>query len=74
MKQQSGIEADGLSGQSMGITNLENRCIQQREETLEWISVFAVSEIRRAWSRARLCAGPIDNLAGPTIGSTRSDH
>jgi len=73
MKQQSGIEADGLSGQSMGITNLENRSIQQREETLEWISRFAVPEFRRAWREARF-SGPQRRFDRPNPGSARSDH
>ena len=51
MKSQSNSEADVLNGKFLSMTTLETERQQQREETLKWITVFALPTLRSAWRR-----------------------
>ena len=49
MKGQSNIKADDLNRKYLSMTALLNERQQQREKTLQWISVSALSKLRLAW-------------------------
>ncbi len=49
MQGQSNIKADDLNSKYLSTNALQNERQQQREETLKWISVFALSKLRLAW-------------------------
>ena len=49
MKSQSAIKAEDLNGKYLNMTALENEVKLQREETLRWISVSALSKLRVVW-------------------------
>jgi hypothetical protein len=49
MNSQSAIKADDLNGKHLNMTALENERKMQREETLRWISVSALSKLRVLW-------------------------
>jgi hypothetical protein len=49
MTKQSIIKADDLQDRCLNLTALENDRKQLREETLEWISISALSKLRVAW-------------------------
>lgn len=51
MKRKSNTKADDQNVKYSSMTALENERQQQRQETLEWISVFALSKLRLAWRR-----------------------
>ena len=51
MKRKSVIKADDLSGKHSNRAEPENERKQQREETLEWISLTALSRLRLVWGR-----------------------
>ena len=49
MTKQSIIIADDLKDKCLNLTTLENERKQLREETLQWISLSALSKLRVAW-------------------------
>lgn len=49
MTKQSIIKADDLLDRCLNLTALENDRKRLREETLEWISISALSKLRVAW-------------------------
>jgi len=49
MKSQYAMKADDLNGKYLNMAALENERKLQREETLEWISVSALSKLRHVW-------------------------
>jgi hypothetical protein len=49
MAKQSIIKADDLQDKRLNLTALENDRKQLREETLEWLSISALSKLRVAW-------------------------
>ena len=49
MTKQSIIKADDLQDRSLNLTALENDRKRLREETLDWISISALSKLRVAW-------------------------
>ena len=49
MKSHSVIKSHDLSANQAITAALENERKQQREETLEWISVSALSKLRLVW-------------------------
>ena len=51
MKRKSNTKVDYQSGKYLSLTTLENDRQQQRQETLEWISIHALSKLRLAWRR-----------------------
>ena len=51
MKGQPNTKADDLNSKDSGVTALQNERQQLRDETLTWISVFALSKLRLAWRR-----------------------
>lgn len=51
MKRKSYTKADDRNGKYSSMTALENERQQQRKETLEWVSVHALSKLRLAWRR-----------------------
>ena len=51
MKGQTNIKADDLNSKHLSMTALPNERQVQREKTLQWISVSALSKLRLAWRR-----------------------
>jgi len=49
MKNESAIETEDQDAGNSGITALENERMKLREETLTWISHYALSRVRLAW-------------------------
>ena len=49
MNTQSIIDSNDVHGKFMDMTALEKERKQLREETLEWISLSALSKLRVAW-------------------------
>ena len=49
MKSQFAIKSGDLNANQAITTALEHERKQQREETLEWISVSALSKLRLVW-------------------------
>jgi len=51
MKGQSNIKADDLNRKFVRKSALANERQEQRERTLRWISVSALSKLRLAWRK-----------------------
>ena len=53
MTHKSNIEVDTSTSSCPRLSGLEALRQQQREQTLEWVSLNALSTLRKTWSKAK---------------------